>query len=100
MAANSKVIALLSTCLCLGVTGVVATSAIERGPTSVAASDAEQLCPPGSCSIVVKTSVGGPPSVVHTVPAPAPAVTPASAGRPAVRPASAPVLVADVRSAQ
>jgi len=82
MAANSKVIALLSVCLSLGTVGSVAVLAIERDRTAGITVDADDLCPPGACTIVMKTGAGGPPSVVQNVPVPASTVPPATRTSP------------------
>lgn len=71
MAADSKVIALLSACISLGTSGAVAALAIERDRNVEVVRTADDLCPPGACTIVTKTPEGGAPSVVYTVPLPA-----------------------------
>lgn len=68
MAAKSKVIALLSACLSLGTAAGVAALAIGGDRAEIRSVDAAEACPPGACTIVVKTAVGGPPSVMHDVP--------------------------------
>lgn len=92
MAANSKVIALLSALLSLGTSGAVAALAIERDRMPTPSMDASELCRPGACTIVLKTGEGGPPSTVQNVP------VPVSAPPPVVR--SSPVLVAAAEPAE
>ena len=92
MAANSKVIALLSVGLSLATSGAVAALAMGRDHTTPRAIEAEELCPPGACTIVTKSPDVGRPSVVYNVP------VPASTVRPAVR--SSPVMVAAAEEAR
>lgn len=89
MIAQPKVIALLSASLFLGTSATMASLAIghEDGRAGLATTAAPDVCPPGACSIVVKTSAGGPPSVVRTVDEP---TTSQPASRSSVR-----VLIAD-----
>lgn len=91
MAANSKVIALLSACLSLGTSGALAALAIERDRAPAATLPADTICPPGACTIAIKTADGGAPSVVYHVPAPASAVRPAARPGPVVVAAAEPV---------
>ena len=68
MAANSKVITLLSAVLTLSSAAGLSALAFARDTVRAPSEDAPILCEPGSCSIVVKTEEGGPPSDVRYVP--------------------------------
>lgn len=91
MIAQSKVIALVSASLFLGTSATMASLAIghENGRAGLASAAALDVCPPGACSIVVKTSAGGPPSLVRSVDEPA-------SSQPISRSATQ-VLIADAR---
>lgn len=70
MATKSTVIALLSATLSLGTSAALAALAIDRDRHAVLSADAPEACPPGACTIVTKTTVGGAPSAVEIVPGP------------------------------
>lgn len=67
MAANSKVIALLSAVFTLATSGAVV--ALTMGRDRVAEPAIEEMCPAGACTIVTKSLDADRPSIVFNVPA-------------------------------
>lgn len=69
MIVDPKVIALLSASLFLATSATMAKLAVDYEDGRIASQtvSAPQACPPGACTIVVKTEPGGPPSEIHTV---------------------------------
>jgi hypothetical protein len=80
MATRSYVIALLSVSLSLGTAVGITAVAVEKDRRSQTDIVTAQVCPPGSCTIVAKTSTGGPPSQIHNVDAEVVAPTYGSVG--------------------
>lgn len=77
---RTHLVALLSASLFLGTSAAMATLAIDRDNAVIRSAADPASCPPESCSIVVKTEVGGDPSRII-----APAFEPPAAERPASR---------------
>lgn len=59
---RTHVVALLSASLFLGTSAAMATFAVDRDRAEIRSASDPASCPPESCSIVVKTKVGGEPS--------------------------------------
>ena len=67
MATRSYVIALLSVSLSLGTAAAITGLAVEKDRRDRVETLTADACPPGSCTVVTKTTVGGPPSRIHNI---------------------------------